>query len=77
MCVDPCAGFVSYNFSGKEINYNAHIANKFSKNDNLNKERMPKKKDIRHRHKSSCLKMVGTIEKLKRAMRDEFQHAKK
>jgi hypothetical protein len=38
---------------------------------------MPKKKDIRHRHKSSCLKMVGTIEKLKRAMRDEFQHAKK
>lgn len=49
---------------------------KFSKSDSLNRERMPKRKDIRYRHKSSCLKMIGTVEKLKRAMRDEFQHAR-
>lgn len=49
---------------------------RFKRNGTIKKEGTPKKKDIRYRHKSSCLKMIGTVEKLKRAMRDEFQHAR-
>lgn len=35
-----------------------------------------KKEDIKFRHESSCKSMIGTIEGLKRSMRDEVQHAR-
>lgn len=49
--------------------------NNYSRNNDKVKK-SGNEKNIKYRHKSSCFQMIGTLEKLKRSMRDELQHAR-